>query len=439
MPVPVGIRREDKSRWERRTPLTPPWVRRLRQEHGLEVYVQSSPQRIIPDEEFAAAGAIVGPDLSPARLIVGIKEVPPHAIEPGKVYMLFAHVIKGQSHNMPMLQQFMRQGCTLIDYEKVTDDRGRRLIFFGWHAGVVAMIEAFWALGQRLAWEGIRNPFEQLTNTYRYPNLDAARRALRAVSEEITTRGLPSEIAPLTLAIVGYGNVGRGAQDTLADMPVQVVEPKDIPMLTSSSSARRDVIYVATFKEQHIVMPREAGAVFELQDYYAHPERYQPCFAAYLPHLTMIVHANYWDARYPRLITKADIAELYARQPQPRLRVIADASCDVEGGVECTILTTEPDEPVYVYNPTTGTADLGVAGRGPVILAVDILPSELPLEASEYFSDILGPFIPAMAQADYDAPWSALALPSEIRRAVIVHRGELTPSYRYLESYLAGL
>ena len=33
-------------------------------------------------------------------------------------------------------------------------------------------------------------------------------------------------------------------------------------------------------------------------------------------------------------------------------------------------------------------------------------------------------------------PFADLALPAEIKRAVIAHRGELTPSYRYLQRHL---
>ncbi len=434
--LPLGIRREDKSRWERRVPLTPMDVASLRQHHGIDVYVQKSANRIIPDEEFAAAGAVLRDDLGPARIVLGIKEVPPHAIEPGKVYLIFAHVIKGQSHNMPMLERLLEEGCTLIDYEKVADRNGRRLIFFGWHAGVVAMIEGLWTLGQRLAWEGIDNPFSELRNTFTYPDLASARAAVRLAGQHIAQQGLPDPIAPLVIALVGYGNVGRGAQEILADLPVRLVEPSAVPQVASDPKAERHVIYAAVFKEEHIVRPRRDGAAFDLQEYYAHPDRYVSCFAPYLKHVSMVLHANYWDARYPRLITKDDIAELYAGHAQPKLRVIADASCDVEGGVECTVLTTEPDEPVYVYDPRRGAADLGVAGHGPVVLAVDILPSELPLEASQYFSQVLSPFVPPIAAANFDTRWSDLSLPEEIRRAVIVHRGDLTPDYRYLAQYL---
>ena len=158
-------------------------------------------------------------------------------------------------------------------------------------------------------------------------------------------------------------------------------------------------------------------------------------FEPYVPHLTALINGIYWDARYPRLISKAYLRELFGRG-SPRLRVIGDISCDIEGSIECTVRATEPDEPVFVYNPHTGEATDGYQGDGVVVMAVDILPSELPRDASDDFSRVLLEYIPAIAAADYTVPFEALALPPEIKRAVIVHRGELTPDYRYIQQYL---
>jgi saccharopine dehydrogenase (NAD+, L-lysine forming) len=118
------------------------------------------------------------------------------------------------------------------------------------------------------------------------------------------------------------------------------------------------------------------------------------------------------------------------------LRVIGDISCDIEGAIEGTVKSTEPDEPVFVYDPSEDRAIDGVAGQGSVIMAVDILPSELPRDASEYFSGVLMAYVPTIAQADYSVPFEELALPPEIKRAVIVYQGKLTPDYRYIEKYL---
>jgi saccharopine dehydrogenase (NAD+, L-lysine-forming) len=219
-------------------------------------------------------------------------------------------------------------------------------------------------------------------------------------------------------------------------LPTAEIQPADLARVANDPNASRNVVYRVTFNEEHSVEPIAAGAHFDLQEYYQHPERYRSCFEQYLPYLTVLMNSNYWDSRYPRAVTKEQVRKLFSRPQPPCLRVIGDVSCDVEGGIECTVKSTEPGEPVYVYDPDSGAATMGVAGRGPVILAVDILPSELPREASEYFSDILGPFIPAIAQADFSAPFEKLNVPPEIRRAVILYHGELTPDYQYIAKYL---
>jgi saccharopine dehydrogenase (NAD+, L-lysine-forming) len=128
MDATIGIRREDKSRWERRVPITPDKVRELREAHGIAFYVQPSPARVFREGEFQSAGAIVQDDLSPASTVFAVKEIPAQCFQPGKTYVFFAHVIKGQPYNMPMLRRMLELGCNLIDYEKVVDDKGRRLI-----------------------------------------------------------------------------------------------------------------------------------------------------------------------------------------------------------------------------------------------------------------------------------------------------------------------
>jgi alpha-aminoadipic semialdehyde synthase len=79
-----------------------------------------------------------------------------------------------------------------------------------------------------------------------------------------------------------------------------------------------------------------------------------------------------------------------------------------------------------------------VAGDGPVVMAVDILPTEIPREASDHFSGVLKDFLPALASADFCVPFEDLALPDALRRATIVHRGQLTPDYLYLKPHVAG-
>jgi len=436
MSVCIGIRREDKNIWERRVPIIPEHVRQLQGEHSIEVWVQSSETRVFRDEEFARAGARVEDDISSCPVVFAVKEIPTDFFQPGHTYVFFAHVIKGQPYNMPMLSSLLELGCQLIDYEKVTDEQGRRLIFFGRQAGLAGMIDTLWALGWRLDWEGIPNPFSDLHQTRHYDSLAEAKAAVSAVGERIAREGLPGPITPLICGFAGYGNVFRGANEIIELLPVREIEPHEVVAVAQSADYARYALYKVVFKEKHTVEPISPEDRFELQDYYDHPEKYRSTFHTYLPHLTLLVNCVYWEAKYPRLVTKAGLKRLYGGAEPPRLRVIGDVSCDIEGAIECTVKCTEPGDPVYVYDPFEGRAVDGFEGRGPVVLAVDILPSELPREASEYFSGVLMKYVPAVAQTDYSVPFEKLALPPEIKRAVIAYQGELTPNYRYLEQHL---
>jgi len=116
--------------------------------------------------------------------------------------------------------------------------------------------------------------------------------------------------------------------------------------------------------------------------------------------------------------------------------VIGDISCDIEGAVECNIGATDSGNPVYVYLPEEDHRKMGVVGRGPVMMTVDNLPTELPRESSEAFGRALLPFIPALATCDFSKPFDELNLPPELKRAIITHQGELTPDFEYLNNFL---
>jgi alanine dehydrogenase len=433
----IGIRREDVNRWERRAPLTPREVARLVRDEGLRVIVQPSDIRIFEDAAYEDAGATLADDLSPCDVIFAVKEIPVGSILPDKIYVFFSHVIKGQAANMPMLAALRERGCSLIDYERIVDEEGQRLVFFGRFAGLAGMIDTLWALGKQLAYQKRETPFATLKAAWQYPELEDARAAVREAGARIAREGLGKELAPLVVAYAGYGNVSSGAQDILDLLPLEEVPPARLAALASARKRRDKVVYKVVFKEEDMVRPRAPGASFDLQDYYDFPDKYEPVLSTYLPYFTVLVNCIYWDERYPRFVTKADLAALYGGESPPRLRAIGDISCDVEGGIEATVKQTTPDAPVYVYDVDRGEAVDGVAGNGPVILAVFNLPAELPRDASAYFGRQLEPYVAPIARAAWDAGFGDLELPPPAKAATILYRGEFTPQYRYLERYLA--
>ena len=428
----IGIRREDKSRWEARVPLVPGDTRRLIGEHGLEFRVQSSTIRAFPDEQYRRAGAVVADDLADCPVIMGVKEIPPELLEPDRTYVYFSHTIKGQAANMPALGRLMELRCQLIDYERIIDAQGRRLVFFGRYAGLAGMIDTLWALGQRLRHEGVDNPFTCLQPAHRYDDLAQARQAIAAVGETIRRDGLPQAVQPLVCGLAGYGQVSKGAQEIYDLLGPQEVSPDELPSVPPSAKT----CYKVVFTEEHMVERVDRAQPFELQEYYDHPELYRGVFFPHVRHLTLLVNCIYWEPKYPRLVTCRQLRGLFASGERPRLRVIGDITADVGGSMECMVRATDPGDPVYVYDPASGEATSGFAGNGPVVLAVDFLPCELPVDASNHFSRSLEPWVSAIAGADFDADLADSGLPPELQRATILHQGRLTGPYRYLDEFV---
>ena len=99
------------------------------------------------------------PTLSPADVIIGIKETPlnevltdlsPSSGSP-RTHIMFSHTHKGQEYNAPLLSRFLGKDIdekglrdktspesqlpTLVDWELLTDENGKRTVGFGWYAG----------------------------------------------------------------------------------------------------------------------------------------------------------------------------------------------------------------------------------------------------------------------------------------------------------------
>ncbi|MFQ5592300.1 MAG: bifunctional lysine ketoglutarate reductase /saccharopine dehydrogenase family protein [Phycisphaerae bacterium] len=428
----IGIRHEDKSEWERRTPLVPADVQELVQAAGVPFHVQSSPIRAFRDEEYRLAGASVSGDLADCPIIMGVKEIPPEKIAPEKTYVYFSHTIKGQASNMPALQRLLDLRCQLIDYERITDGAGRRLVFFGRFAGLAGMIDTLWSLGRRLEHEGLETPFVRLQPAHEYATLDHAKKEMRLIGEAIRNGGLPGTVTPLVCGFAGYGQVSGGAQEIYDLLGVETVAPEDLAAIPRGERC----CYKVVFREEHLVSRRDDSSPFELQEYYDHPERYRDAFFPHVRDLSILVNCIYWEPKYPRLITRDQLRELYSPGSSPHLRVIGDITCDVDGPLACTVRATTPDSPIYVYDPRTGETLDGVAGDGPVVLAVDFLPCELPAESSEFFSGALKPLIPTLARADFTVDLRQSGLSPELERATIVYQGRLTDAYRYLAEFL---
>jgi saccharopine dehydrogenase (NAD+, L-lysine-forming) len=436
MKVRIGIRREDKNPWERRALLIPTHVREILKNNPLEIWLQPSSIRVFSDSDYLQEGARIEEDLAPCPIVFAVKEIPLQFFKKERVYMFFSHTIKGQSQNMAMVRRMMDLRCTLIDYERIRDEKGRRLLFFGLQAGKAGMIDALWALGQRLNHEKMENPFSLIKMAHEYGSLVAAKEALKKVGWQVYNNGLDVSLVPLVFGFAGYGHVSRGAQEIFNLLPHQEVKPEKIASFFEKKNYSANRVYKVVFKEKHMVKPLQENKEFELQDYYDNPHEYESVFYSYLPFLTGLVNCVFWTPKYPRFVTKKSLKQLFMTNDKPRLRIIGDISCDIEGSMECTVRTTTPDNPVFVYDPLEEKASTGVGGRGIVVMAIDNLPAEIPLESSIFFSKALKPLVPAIAKADFSGNFENCDLPNSVKKAVILYKGKFTPDYEYMKNFI---
>ena len=426
----IGIRAEDKNRWERRAPLAPDHIAELRREHGISFIVEPTDKRIFPIESYQEAGASVG---SPegARVILGVKEIPLEKLCANTTYLYFSHTHKGQSGGQAVLKRHLELGSTLLDYEAIKDRRHRRKVFFGRHAGYAGMLDTLRALGQRLSLEDFPSPLAELRPTHEYQGMEEAFEHLTRLGIDIRKKGLPAGLRPVVVAFLGSGHVARGAQEVFDRLPHEEVTPEDLIHLGEDRDEPRNLLYKVVIDRKHRVHRISDGG-FDSEELRDHPDLYISAMDRYLPRVTALVNGTYWEPGLPRLVTRMHLRNLWAKESQPRLRVIGDITCDLGGSIEVNRKATEPGSPTYVYDVSTDSTVPGVAGKGPVIMAVDNLPCELSRDASEHFGDSLLTYLPAIARCDWSKSLEELALPDDLKRAIIVHRGAIAPAFGHL-------
>jgi alpha-aminoadipic semialdehyde synthase len=268
-----------------------------------------------------------------------------------------------------------------------------------------------------------------------YDGLDEAKEEIRAIGHAIETEGLPGILRPMVVGFTGYGNVSRGAQEIFDLLPHVEITPQELLAGKAEEMPVNRLVKVV-FREADTVQPISAGKRFALEEYFAHPERYKSIFRPYADHLTMLINCIYWSPKNPMLLTKAHAKELWGPGKTPRLRVIGDISCDIEGGIEFTMKATKPDNPVFTYYPQTDTIVDGVEPSGPTIMSIDNLPCELSAEASRDFSKALQPLLPGLLSLSLEDSFERVRLPAELRRATLLWQGKFTPEYDFMREFV---
>jgi len=400
MPYPtIAVLREEKSPPDSRVPLTPPQVAEMRAQ-GIDVVVQPSDCRTFKDQEYSDLGIPLLEDVSDRELLLGVKEVPVDKLIAGRKYCFFAHVAKEQPYNQELMRALLNRGITHYDYEYLTDSHGRRLIAFGYWAGMVGAHNAVWTYGQRTG------DFElpRLRDMYDYA-------AAKKVYERL-------ELPALRVVLTGSGRVGKGAARVLEDIGFKRLSPAEY--LTRKGTA----VFTQLNVKDYAIHPD--GKPSEKAHFYRHGEEYESNFARFAACSDIFVNGIFWDGKAPAFFTAEEMTG-----PEFRIKVIGDVTCDIApaASVPSTLYATTIAEPVFGYDPVTRKAVAPFGDEVIDVMSIDNLPSELPRDASTAFGAVfLEKILPELAKEK-----SAI-----LRRAAVTTGGELGPHFQYLREY-AGL
>uniref|UniRef100_A0A673B008 Uncharacterized protein n=1 Tax=Sphaeramia orbicularis TaxID=375764 RepID=A0A673B008_9TELE len=397
----MAIRREDINPWERRAPLAPRHVKELTNA-GVKVLVQPSNRRAIHEKYYMKAGAVIQEDISEASLIIGVKRMPEEKVIPRKTYAFFSHTIKAQELQFSVLTTVQRE-VRLIDYEKMVDANGFRIVAFGQWAGVAGMINILHGLGLRFLALGHHTPFMHIGMAHNYRNVSQAIQAVRDCGYEISMGLMPKSIGPVTFCFTGTGNVSKGAQDIINELPVEYVEPHELKDVSETGDMTK--VY-ATVLSRHHHLVRKSDGIYDPMEYENHPELYTSHFrTSVAPYTTCLINGIYWDPHTPRLLRRIDAQRL--RRPLKnssgnnegipalphKLLAICDISADTGGSIEFMNECTTIDKPFCMYDADQHIDHDSVEGNGILMCSIDNLPAQLPIEATEYFGDRLFPYI----------------------------------------------
>ena len=397
----IGILRETRKPPDRRVPLTPELIITLTEMYPhAGFFIQPDDFRCYSDDEYKSLNIPLKEDLSDCDILMGIKEVDKNTLIPGKTYIFFAHVGKKQPHNREMFRAMAEKNISLIDYEYLTDDTGKRIIAFGRWAGIVGAYNGLRALGLK---------------TGRF-NLKPAHK-FRDLSEMLAELKNINPDPGLKIILTGGGRVANGALETLTTCNIKQVDPVDF------LNRGFNVPVVCQIGPEHYTRPKSKEQ-FNFSHFTRHPCKYESTFLPFTKVTDILITGHYWDPRSPVFFSKDDM-----KKSEFRISIIADISCDINGPVPSTLRASTISDPFYGYNPFIEAEEPAFARPTNItVMSIDNLPGELPRDASHDFGNQLMRNALHYLFTDSENPM--------IERATILRNGNLTPGFKYLEDYL---
>lgn len=396
-----GIIRERKNPPDRRVVLSPEECQNVLSKFPqAEILVESSPIRVFADQEYADKNLQVVNDMETCEVLLGVKEVPIDALIPHKKYFFFSHTIKKQPYNRELLRAILDKNIELYDHEVITNAKGARLVAFGRYAGIVGAYNGFRAYGLKY-------------NLYQLPKAESLLDQQDLINE-LKKIQLPN----IKILLTGKGRVGNGAKEMLDAMGLRHIASSEYLSKTFD-----EPVYCQIDVSQYV--KRKDGNKGNKADFFQNPEAYKSDFFRFANVTDFYIAGHFYGDGAPYLYTRED-----AKQPEFKIKVVADISCDIDGPVASTIRPSTIADPIYGYDPESESETDFMAENAIAVMAVDNLPCELPRDASVGFGEAFFKYvIPSFFNNDKDGV---------LERARMTQNGKLTERYAYLQDYLDG-
>jgi len=396
-----AVLKERKNPPDRRVLFSPQTCKNLMSTFSdIEIVVESSEHRTFTDEEYKNEGIEVLKDVSNCDVMLGVKEVPIEALIPNKKYFFFSHTIKKQPYNRKLLQAILQHNIELYDHETIVDQRGFRLIGFGYYAGIVGAYNGFRTYG--LKYDLFQLPKAQELSDK------------KSLIEKLKNIQLPS----IKIVLTGTGRVGMGSKEILDSMGVKQVKVDEFlhQQFDEPVYVQVDVL---DYNE------RKDGKLLGINDFFKNASEYKSNFMRFAEVADFYIAAHFWDEEAPVLFSREE-----ACTNDFNIKVVADISCDIDGPIASTIKASTIADPIFGYDPKTGKEANFKDKDVIAVMSVDNLPSELPKDASVGFGEMFSKnVIPAFFNGDQDGV---------LERALITKNGKLTDRFSYLQDYLDG-